>query len=74
LKEKEGPIVITKRLSERSSWHPETSEIAVLCRNRLYSKRHLWSVLNCSKRHSFTCQCRLWSKYTLTSMIRLRIA
>ena len=56
----------------------ETSEIIILCSKQ--TQRHFWSLLSCSKKHSISCllhampmyACQLWSKYTQTSMKRLR--
>ena len=54
------------------------SEITILCSKQ--TQRHFWSVLSCSKNTLFRAYCmpmyacQLWSKYTQTSMKRLRVA
>ena len=59
-------------------WYPDTTEITILCSKQ--TQRHFWSVLTCSKNTLFRAYCmpmyacQLWSKYTQTSMKRLRAA
>ena len=69
---------VDKWIIEAWWWHSETSEIIILCSKQ--TQRHFWSVLTSSKNTLFRAYCmpmyacQLWSKYTQTSMKRLRAA
>ena len=74
----ELPWCVVKCFTEGWWWYSETNEITILCSKQ--AQKHIRSVLSCSKNTLFHAYCipmyacQLWSKYTQTSMKRLRVA